>query len=433
MHHSRLWLLALILLTLVPPVAAQDTSDIVDFSDGFLNAFMTVVRSAGMEDTLREAGPFTIFIPANAAFAALGATLDEVNADSELAQQIINYHMVDGALLSDDLVGLPAVTTLEGSDITIEAVGNEVLLNGVATVTGANNEVANGIIHIIDTVLLPPDLAMVVMGEAMVEATVPADAVVEEAMPDDAMTDTEMMMQPLAQVRFAHFASTAPIVDVYVDGVASDAAGLGFNTISGWMSVPEGGHEIALVPEGSDVANAAFGPVNLTLTANTWTTAAAIDSSSGGLAVALINEDFATPLEDGNTRVTVFHSIADGPVVNVTLSNGAILVQNAGYASFGTFDVSAGVYNIQVTPSGDPATVILDLDPTALDAGAYYFVAATGTSAAPQSVWATSTGAEMMAEPAEAMEEIAEPLVEPVEAMEDAVEAIEPAMTEEAG
>lgn len=143
--------------------AAQ--SDIVDTAVGAGNftTLVTAVQAAGLEDDLRGDGPFTVFAPTDDAFAALpDGTLDQLLADptGQLAD-ILTYHVVSGEVMAADVVGLDGqqVTTLQGGQFTVEIEGDKVVL-----VDGAGNRVnvvttdvqaSNGVIHVIDGVLLP--------------------------------------------------------------------------------------------------------------------------------------------------------------------------------------------------------------------------------------------------------------------------------------
>jgi uncharacterized surface protein with fasciclin (FAS1) repeats len=141
----------------------------------FLNAQTTVVDVVvGSEDhTLLEAavleadlagalsgdGPFTVFAPTDAAFTALVTALD-ITADDLLAMDnlgdILQYHVLSGAVMSSDLDDTQTVAMLNGDDATIDFMNGVVTINGVATVTTANIMADNGVVHVIDAVLLPP-------------------------------------------------------------------------------------------------------------------------------------------------------------------------------------------------------------------------------------------------------------------------------------
>ena len=134
--------------------------DIVDtaVAAGSFNTLVAAVQAAGLEDTLRGEGPFTVFAPTDAAFAALPAgTLQDLllpeNKDQLAA--ILTYHVVAGKTYSKDLAGKTlSVTTVNGADVAVD--GTNGVKVGGATVTAADVKATNGVIHVIDTVLLPP-------------------------------------------------------------------------------------------------------------------------------------------------------------------------------------------------------------------------------------------------------------------------------------
>jgi transforming growth factor-beta-induced protein len=134
-------------------------------------SFDTLVAALGAADLVelfddRNQGPFTVFAPTDAAFTQaltdLGLTAGELLASPDLGD-ILSYHVVNGALSSADVLaaitaggGTAVVETLLGEDISVALDGTDVVINGVATVTGFDIQAANGVIHVIDYVLLPP-------------------------------------------------------------------------------------------------------------------------------------------------------------------------------------------------------------------------------------------------------------------------------------
>ncbi|MDX8352678.1 fasciclin domain-containing protein [Cognatiyoonia sp. IB215182] len=137
----------------------ESEPDIVDIaaSNGNFNTLVAAVTAAGLVDTLKSEGPFTVFAPTDEAFAALPAgTVDNLllpeNKDQLTA--ILTYHVVPGAVTSDQLAGQRlSVATVNGEEVHIDGT------NGVkvddATVTTADIIASNGVIHVIDSVLLP--------------------------------------------------------------------------------------------------------------------------------------------------------------------------------------------------------------------------------------------------------------------------------------
>ena len=131
-------------------------ADIVDtaVNAGSFNTLVAAVKAANLVDTLKGAGPFTVFAPTDEAFAKLPAgTVDALLKDIPKLTKILTYHVVSGKVMAADVVKLKSATTVEGSTVTIDA-SNGVKINGSKVVT-PDIAADNGVIHIIDTVLLP--------------------------------------------------------------------------------------------------------------------------------------------------------------------------------------------------------------------------------------------------------------------------------------
>ena len=123
---------------------------------------VAAVKAAGLVETLKSAGPFTVFAPTNAAFDKLPAgTVDKlVQPDmKDKLTTILTYHVVPGRLMAADLKDGQTLTTVEGENLTVSKKGKKVMLTdakgGTATVTIANIIDSNGVTHVIDTVLMP--------------------------------------------------------------------------------------------------------------------------------------------------------------------------------------------------------------------------------------------------------------------------------------
>jgi len=139
---------------LLPPVP-----DIVEtaISAGSFTVLVEALQTAGLVDALKADGPLTVFAPTDAAFIALlstlGTTKEELLARDDLAD-ILKYHVLSGSVLSSDLQAKQNVETLEGSMLTVTKEGSTVKV-GSATVGTADIACSNGVIHVIDEVLLP--------------------------------------------------------------------------------------------------------------------------------------------------------------------------------------------------------------------------------------------------------------------------------------
>jgi uncharacterized surface protein with fasciclin (FAS1) repeats len=141
------------------PAFAQDM-DIVDtaVANGSFNTLAAALTAAGLVETLKGEGPFTVFAPTDAAFAALPAgTVEDLlkpeNKDKLVA--ILTYHVVPGKVMSTDLTEGMMAATVNGAEVTITLEGGA-KVNG-AVISAADVAASNGVIHVIDSVILPPE------------------------------------------------------------------------------------------------------------------------------------------------------------------------------------------------------------------------------------------------------------------------------------
>lgn len=146
---------------LAAPAMADETADIVDTAAGAGNftTLVAAVEAAGLVETLKGEGPFTVFAPTDEAFAALPDGTVESLLEEENREQlttILTYHVVPGKVMSGDLSDGMEAETVAGMPVTITTEGG-VMVNE-ATVTQADIEASNGVVHVIDTVLLPADM-----------------------------------------------------------------------------------------------------------------------------------------------------------------------------------------------------------------------------------------------------------------------------------
>ena len=139
--------------------AAAMTKDIVQTATeaGSFKTLLAAATAAGLVETLQGDGPFTVFAPTDAAFAALPAgTLDGLLKDPAALKKILLYHVVSGSVTADKVVGLTSATSVEGSPIAISVKDGSVYLNGTSKVVTPDVMASNGVIHVIDQVILPP-------------------------------------------------------------------------------------------------------------------------------------------------------------------------------------------------------------------------------------------------------------------------------------
>jgi uncharacterized surface protein with fasciclin (FAS1) repeats len=145
--------------TLASPSAAAMTKDIVQTATdaGSFSTLLKAATAAGLVETLQGKGPFTVFAPTDAAFAALPAgTLEGLLADPAALKKVLLYHVVSGSVTADNVVGLTSATSVEGSPIAISVKDGTVYLNDSAKVVTPDVTASNGVIHVIDKVILPP-------------------------------------------------------------------------------------------------------------------------------------------------------------------------------------------------------------------------------------------------------------------------------------
>lgn len=147
---------------LLPPSLAGETRTIPEIAAeaGTFNTLLAAVEAAGLAETLSGEGPFTVFAPTDDAFAALPeGTVEALLADpSGALTDILLYHVVEGAVLAEDVVSLSRAATVQGEEISIRVTPDGVVLNGIATVTVTDIAAANGVIHVIDAVIIPPSI-----------------------------------------------------------------------------------------------------------------------------------------------------------------------------------------------------------------------------------------------------------------------------------
>jgi len=139
--------------------AAKDVVDIAAGNKDF-TTLVAAVKAAGLVETLKGKGPFTVFAPTNAAFDKLPkgtveSLLKPENKGKLVA--ILTYHVVGAKVMAADAIKLDKATTVNGADFTIGLKDGKVMLNGKSEVVKTDLVGSNGVIHVIDTVLMPPE------------------------------------------------------------------------------------------------------------------------------------------------------------------------------------------------------------------------------------------------------------------------------------
>jgi uncharacterized surface protein with fasciclin (FAS1) repeats len=169
-----------------PPPAAPGTVVQIAQSDARFSILVEAVVAADLANTLSGSGPFTVFAPTNDAFAALlaelGVTKDQLLADKPLLTAVLTYHVLPARVASTQIVPGKAVTTVQGDVFKIDAAGAGLAItdgrNRVANIAAADIAASNGIVHVIDKVLLPADKNIVQTAQALPDFSILVEAVV---------------------------------------------------------------------------------------------------------------------------------------------------------------------------------------------------------------------------------------------------------------
>ena len=136
-------------------IAVPSVVDIA-VDDGRFTTLVTALGAADLVETLSGPGPFTVFAPTDDAFNALPeGTVEGLLEDIPALTDVLTYHVVSGSVLAETVVGLDSATTLQGADVNISVMGSDVMLNDskviITDIVGSN-----GVVHVIDKVLMPP-------------------------------------------------------------------------------------------------------------------------------------------------------------------------------------------------------------------------------------------------------------------------------------
>lgn len=400
MRRSIALILSLILLVTALPALAQEPGSIVDVAadDPELTTFVSALDAAGLMETLASNGPYTVFAPTDSAFEALLAasnlTTEALFADPATLSDLLMYHVVAGEVPSNTLATSTLLAGLNEGDILVAATNEGILLNNSAQVLRADIPARNGVIHVIDQVLVPVAPAPMPTMEPMVGS---------------------------AFVRVALLSSDMPEVDIYINGVLRGEASLSGGQVSDWSALPASTYDFTFVPQGGLLEDAIFGPVSVSVPADSWTTVVVLGSTAEAtLQIALLNEDVTAPLEVGNARVTFFNAVEQAGALNVSFSEDLILFNNVDYGEFATLDVPTGDYNIMPMTISTPTPLGTGLPNTTLEADAVYFIAVSGNALTPIVSIKQVTAAEVEALSASILTPTADPV-----AMADSADVID--------
>ena len=138
------------------PMAPKDLIETAAAA-GTFSTLGKALTAAGLDETLKGAGPYTILAPTDEAFARIPQKdFDALMANKEQLAKVLKYHVISGNVSSSQIAKMTEATTLEGGKIAIKVVDGKVMLNGNAAVTSPDIAASNGTIHVINTVLMPP-------------------------------------------------------------------------------------------------------------------------------------------------------------------------------------------------------------------------------------------------------------------------------------
>ncbi len=223
------------------PVVEVEAKSIVDIAveDGRFTTLVAAVQAAGLADTLSGEGQFTVFAPTDDAFGALPeGTVESLLTDPEGAlKDILLYHVAEGAVPAATVVTLESATTLQGEPVTIKVVDGGVVLNDSAKVIITDIEASNGIIHVIDAVMLPPSVVAAAAEAAKAEEEMmAAKSIAEIAVEDGRFTTLVAALDAAGLVETlsgeGEFTVFAPVDDAF--------AALPEGTVEALLADPEG-------------------------------------------------------------------------------------------------------------------------------------------------------------------------------------------------
>lgn len=357
----NIWLL-LALLWLAVPALAQDRPRLTDLlandTDGRFSMLLAAASAAGMTDTLAGLSDATVLAPTDDAFDAtlayLGLSAQALLADPDTLARVLQFHVLPGRYQLRNLTRGPALATLEGSTVQFA------LDRGVLTVNGAgirdvDNLAADGVVvHVIDRMLLPPDLAQAAAANR-------------------------------AHIRLIHLSPDAGALDLLLGDAPTVLQGMTFGQMSDWIEVPAGARVFALAAAGAAPGSSA----QAELAPDTWTTLAAVGvAGSADLRLVFLSED-VSPLALGEARLSVLHAVQNAPALDVLL-DGRLLIGNlafpgaaGGNDGFDTRVVSAGSYTLSVNTRGD-APAELRSASMQFTEGYTFLIAIVGTPQQPQ-------------------------------------------------
>lgn len=162
MQKLKVTTVGLMMMLFISQAVSAQTKDIVSLAVGNddLSTLVAAVKAAGLVETLQSDGPFTVFAPTNEAFAALPAgTLESLLKPENKAKlaSILTYHVISAKVMSSDLSNGQEAKTVQGEDVKVTLNSSGAMIND-AKVVAADVSASNGVVHVIDKVILPPGI-----------------------------------------------------------------------------------------------------------------------------------------------------------------------------------------------------------------------------------------------------------------------------------
>lgn len=249
-------------------------------------------------------------------------------------------------------------------------------------------------------VVTAEDVEAVTSGETLMDETdttpeeptsteEPADTDTDTSETDVSAREAEFVYTDgdAAYIRAAHMVEDAPAVDVYFDGLLTGVQSLEFTDVTDWSAIPAGTYDIAIVPAGEAVESAVLTLEEVEFLADSFTTLTALgalEDNTFGVQAAI--EDYATPIEAGATRLTLFHAIRDMTGVDLVRNGQTVLLSTVtfpdpalGNDGAASVEAAIGTYDFTITGAGRINAVLLEIPEVELPAGAYVSIFVYGT------------------------------------------------------
>lgn len=408
------------LMVIWMPAHGQGTSilDIVESNED-LTTLATVLElvDEDIRDQLDGTTPLTLLAPTNVAFAnvasALDVPLDDLLLNRDVLTQIVQYHIVPGRISQVALearVGEVLPTRLAGAFVSINVRETGVLaFNGIGDVQEADITARNGIVHILDDVLLNR-----VITETLANQPVPSGTQTPEATPEatEAAETTDATPEPTAEptgeeatpteavvqmvdVRFFHLASDMLAVDVFVNGNLA-LVDLGYGETSFYVEVPAGPTDLSIVASGASISDTLLQQASFPVDASGSQTIAIIGSLEAS-SLGFIELDSAFPMvPEDHVRLLFYNALTDVPAVDVMVDE--VRLSRLERYETTTFELAYDdfEYAIELVPVGDASDGLRiladDVSPNAT-----YFIGVVGSAETPQLLFYVLDAAEAVA------------------------------------